>query len=1017
MKQLLFFLFFFHIVFIGHTQRYNFKEYNVTDGLIHSTVTTITEDKRGYLWMGTYDGGISQFDGNTFINFSEGENFAGYYIHDIETGNDGTIWIASNAGLANYNGEAFISYTNSSGLITNKVRSLLFTSDDNFWIGTAEGINLMKNDSIYEFEYNHLFSKRSIRSLIETKDRSIYIGTWDGLFVYKNNKIDSIKTIHNNSLGIIHCLKEDSKGNIWIGTHEGIIKYDGSKITKYKVGEGDVNTIIKAIEEDKEGNLWFATLGQGAFLYNGEKFISISNKNGLSTNGLFSLYKDAKDNLWIGGGGLNKYFGKGFSHLGKNEGLVHDAVFQIVEDVNGNMWIGTESGISYYNSVTGEINNYTEDNGLTGNTITSIIETKKGEIWVATLSGLNKFEKGKFIQHPKYIGMELWSLLEDKDGNIWIGMNHGIVKEERINKTLIEPINHMPILNNTQESIEISEFLKNSSSSVYYSGDNGFADVVSYVSSLDDDGNIWIGTNYNGLYKYSNEQFESFTIDKGLNSNTISQVVPDGKGGMWIGTDKGISHYHKGKIRNYGIKDGLWMEVIYNLVVDGENIWIGGTKGIQKLVFDENKNIIDNYKFDQYEGFTSIETNDKGGMKDSKGNLWFGTIKGATIVKPDAINYQTSPTTSHITDIKLFFEDVDWSNYSDSLTSWYKLPTSLILPYDKNQLTFNFVGINLKAPEKIRYKWKLEGFDNSWAPETNKMEANYTNLPPGEYTFLVMASNEKGAWNPNYSTFSFQINYPIYLRWWFITLAILVCITSIWSFILFRIKHLHKKAANQQLLLESERKMVESERKALRAQINPHFIFNVLNSIQYYIQNNESLIASRHLSKFSKLMRMILDNSKSSTVPLADEIEALELYMDLENLRSDNKFKYEIKISNSIDISDCRIPPMLIQPFIENSIRHGIIPSDKKGLITIRLSQKENIISCAIEDSGIGIKASLKNKTDEDTHISKGMAITSDRLKIINDQLRNDVSIEIIDLSEFDSKKTGTRINIYIPIE
>ncbi|MDH5366662.1 MAG: histidine kinase [Cyclobacteriaceae bacterium] len=1015
----LFLLFSLILLTEAFSQRYNFKEYNVSDGLIHSTITAITEDQRGYLWMGTYDGGISQFDGNTFVNYSDKEGFTGNRIYDIEVDDKNEIWIGcEKAGLANYNGNKFTFYTKKDGLKTNKVRSILFTSAGQFWIGTSGGINLMKNDSIQEFEYNNLLPEYGVTSLIETHDNKILIATLKGLYIYNQGKLDSIKNVDGEGNGYIYCLKEDSKGDVWIGTHHGIAKYDGKSITKYNMGGGASHNIIQAIDEDREGNIWFATHGGGAFVYDGKIFKNLSEKNGLSNNDIYVVYKNSNDILWIGGDGINKLFGEGFKHLTKEDGLSHNRVFPIIEDEKGDIWMGTAGGgVSRYNPDSEKIINYSKKDGLTGNNAYALLESSDGEIWVATQSGLNKYEDGKFIQHPKYKGLEIWTLTEDNDGNIWIGTSYGVVREENINKTLYEYVDRPSLANPRQSILEMIEFLNDSYSSIHYSKSNGFANDMVYASNLDDEGNLWLGTYGSGVFKYSDNKFEAYNTNNGLNSNSIRRVVTDKEGGMWFGTEKGISHYKNGKIKNYTKEDGLWMNLIFNLVVDGDNIWIGGSKGIQKLTFNEYGDIVEETKFGEHEGFTSIETNGVGGLLDSKGNLWFGTIKGVTIINPDLIYYESSLTTSHITNIKLFFKEVDWMNYTDSISDWYRLPISLTLPHDKNQLTFEFTGINLKVPEKIKYKWKLEGFDHNWSPETSKREANYTNLPPGNYDFLVMASNEKDVWNPVPTSISFQIDYPIYQRWWFIILCGLLSISAIWGFVSYRLKHVRKISTAKQLMLETERKMVESERKALRTQINPHFIFNVLNSIQYYIQDNDPLVASRYLSKFAKLMRMVLDNSKSSSVPLVDELEALKLYMDLEILRSEQKFEYNIDVKNNIDVYDCYVPPMLIQPFIENSILHGIIPSTHKGVITINLSQNNHIICCAIEDNGIGINSSLKNKQNDKTHVSMGMKITSDRIDIINSQRSNEVNIEIVDISEFDKEKTGTRVTIYIPIE
>lgn len=1018
MKHFLSIFLLFAAIITAQAQRYNFKEYSVPEGLIHSTVTAIAEDPRGYLWVGTFSGGVSQFDGKSFVNYSEGEIFAGYKIRDIKIGPDGTIWVASNGGLANFDGFEFTSYTDTTVLLSTSIRSLLFDSNDKLWIGTSKGIDFMENDIFSEFEYNNLLPEYGVVSLIEARDKSIYIGTVNGLYKYQDGEMDSIKTFENDNISLVYCIKQDSKDNIWFGTHEGIGMYDGENVVKYEMIGNTGQNIIEDIEEDKNGNIWFATLGGGAFVFNGKEFENITDQNGLSSNGLFALYKDSNDILWIGGPGLSKYYGEGFYHMGTKEGLAHDVVFPIIEDQHGDLWFGTEGGLSHYNTKTEEIVNYTTEEGLTDNGITSIMETKSGEIWLTTQTGLNKLVNGQIVQHPKYKDVEVWTITEDNNEDVWIGTSYGLVKEKRLNETLYESFDKSRLIGLENEAPEVPDFITNSYTSVHYSKTNGFIDdALIYSTSIDDEGNVWIGTMYSGVYKYKGGKFEKFSTDNGLKSNVIGRMKSDGKGGMWITTNEGLSHYQNGEMRTYTREDGLWMDMIYNVIVDGEDIWIGGTKGIQKLTFDEDGNIESEAKFGKHEGFTSIETNDGGGLKDSKGNLWFGTIAGATRVNPELITYESSLTTTHITDIKLFFKDVDWSIYSDSVTNWYRLPTLLTLPHNQNQLTFKFTGLNLKVPEKIKYQWKLEGFDSNWSPIVAKQEANYTNIPPGNYTFLVKSSNEKGIWNPTPSSFSFRVEYPIWQRWWFIVLSIAVVVSTLWGFISYRLNHINKMAFVQQKALDIERRMVESERKALRAQINPHFIFNVLNSIQFYIQDNDPLVASRYLSKFAKLMRMILENSKSSAVPINDELEALKLYMDLEILRTEYKFEYSINIDEKIDSSEIYIPPMLIQPFIENSIRHGIGPSPDAGTISIDLQLDNDVIICIIEDNGIGINASQQTNKPKNGHVSSGMKITGDRLEILNAQRSGQMNVSITDLNDEDSKKHGTRVKIYIPIE
>jgi hypothetical protein len=373
---------------------------------------------------------------------------------------------------------------------------------------------------------------------------------------------------------------------------------------------------------------------------------------------------------------------------------------------------------------------------------------------------------------------------------------------------------------------------------------------------------------------------------------------------------------------------------------------------------------------------------------------------------------------THITGVRLFLQPTDWTKYSSSIDSSSGLPVDLTVGHKKNYFTFDYIGISLTNPGAVRYKFMLEGFDQDWSPPTDATFATYSNLPYGKYLFKVMACNKNNQWNKVPVTFSFEITPPFWMTWWFYLLCFVFLTCLVWVVYRSRVAVLKRKHATQQLEFKS--KLLALEQQTLNASMNRHFIFNALNSIQYYINKQDKLSANKYLTSFAKLIRKNLDSSQSNLVPLSEEMERLKLYLDLEHMRFENKFEYQVNIDENVDTETIEIPPMLLQPYVENSIWHGILPLEKPGLIKIEVKQNsENTILFIIEDNGIGIETSMSNKDKHgQLHISRGMEITSGRIDLLRTMTSSKISIK----GPFDVKNdlnatTGTRVEITLPLK
>jgi hypothetical protein len=362
-----------------------------------------------------------------------------------------------------------------------------------------------------------------------------------------------------------------------------------------------------------------------------------------------------------------------------------------------------------------------------------------------------------------------------------------------------------------------------------------------------------------------------------------------------------------------------------------------------------------------------------------------------------------------ISGIHLSNAPVDWEGNAPP-NSTIGLPRDLTLKYNQNDITFNIALPDVGA-SATEYRFKLDSFDKNWLPLNGEKYVRYTNVAPGDYTFIIGSFQGNGTLDKVESSFHFVIVPPLWLRWWFIV----ICLTPV----IFLTNHLIKKwvekiKQEEQKKIEFSRQLVEYKLIALRAQMNPHFIFNVLNTIQYFIHNNDKYSAYDCLSKFSKLIRLMLDKSNQTWVRLDDEIKILNFYVEIELLRFQNKFQYLMDVDPDLDPKHVKISSFLIQPYVENAIIHGLMNRKDNGKIKIQIKKcAGGNLHCTIEDNGVGrAKAEeVKNKKDI-LYKSFGMSITENRLNLINEDVKGFL---VTDLYDKDDKPAGTRVEIIVP--
>jgi hypothetical protein len=518
----------------------------------------------------------------------------------------------------------------------------------------------------------------------------------------------------------------------------------------------------------------------------------------------------------------------------------------------------------------------------------------------------------------------------------------------------------------------------------------------------DGDSCFYISTTRNlarlNVFTGRTETLTSFLPDKDL--LTVSND-PDDKNILWIGTlSDGLIRFDKSTkaTQVFSISTGLPNNTIYSILSGNDHLlWCSSNKGI----FAFNKKNLTIRSFTSGDGLIDDEFNRYHYMAIPNGDLAFGGPLGYTLFNPSKLRTDDFNPQIALTGLSVINTAVS-EQALDTLTT-------LRLGYDQNSIIAEFAAMQFDFPEKAQYRYMLTGFDKNWMITGNENKASYTNLPPGSYELLLNASNTNWKWSSYTRRIRIIIAPPFWKTWWFYTAVILAISLLVYWFLIARIRSI-KKAHDQQLRFE--RKAMELHALALRARMNPHFIFNCLNSIKALIQEKQDKKAIHYLTTFVTLIRKQLNNS-SDEITLEDELGTCRLYLQLEAMRFDDRISFQIDVDDEELLGQIRIPPLILQPVIENAIVHGLLPVEQGGLVSIKIRREEGYVVCTIEDNGIGRDAAAAHKKKSSRlHESRGVQLLEDRVSVYNRLHRSSGSFRTTDLFHPDGSPSGTRVTI-----
>ncbi len=1019
-----------------------FQHLSIENGLSNNSVNSVVQDNNGFIWIAT-ENGLNKFNGySSKLFYPHLQLFNQELITHIGSSfkdSKGRLWFGSKGLiLCNPQLETFKIFqfdaANPNSIMSNDIFKIVEDEHSRIWIGTRNGL-AMYNESTQDFtKFRHdttatkveIYSRNRIIDLVSDKNGNLWMTTLMGLYKYSIKKnIFTPYLLHPDKSGSklvnrSHFMALDHTGKIWINYFGiGLFCFDtlSKKYEQVKFPQSEMNDAalaINSIQCDSKNNIWIASSVDGLLQFERTssqwthfKHDPFKSKS-LIENKVSCIYEDKSGILWIGTNnkgvdrinpGHHKFLNLVLSP-GNPNSICADDITCFAEDITSNLWIGSKNGLMYFDRSKNKFRCYTNiknnQNSISDNVIYSLELDSLNNLWVATANGLNYYNT-KNHRWTKYFDLEkdanslpgnlVFDIKIKKNGSIWVATNNLIGR-------------FVP---------ETNSFISQKNNAIIDSLLHAY-----YITLFEDSEQLmWISTAKSGIYLIDDQYhcIKTYRKSNGFQANLVHQFNEDLFGTIWIASDQGIYFKLKDSVSIQKLKsnDLILNGDIKSIIPESDtSIWVSTLSGLIDITLDKNKNIKSYRTYNESNGLQSKAFNNFAGLKLNSGDFCFGGINGFNIFNPSQIKINTFIPPIKISSFKVHNLDIPFSLFAEN-------NSTIELKYTENYFSFDMASLSYDLSEKNQYGYQLEGYDHQINYSKNTRNVFYNNIPPGQYKLHIIGSNNMGIWNMNGYILNIIIHPPFWQNLWFRILFISITAAAGYWIYYRRIKFIKQQEQNK---ADIEKQITEARSAALRAQMNPHFIFNSLNSIQHIISEHQHENAQRYLSKFSRLMRLILENSSKNMTTVASELKIIELYLELESLRFENKFIFQIDYQEDPSILDIEIPTLILQPFVENAIIHGLINKTGLGQLKIILQKNQSYLSCIIQDNGIGRDASmLINRKKGINHQSLGIPVTIDRIKMIETITNRRALVSIDDLKDENNVSKGTRVTIILPIE
>ena len=1002
----------------------NFTLYSTKDGLSNNNVICIEQDLYGYLWIATQKG-LNRFDGSAFQQFysdSSRNSLPQDLAHQMRWLDKEQLAIITLSGLHIINTRTLESRNliipaDSLPFQVNRVFDALMDKNGNIFIITSTGFYQFNNKDELVFRYDH-FSRKHVETkaaafglnIIMTENNTLLLSTFAGPYLYNIIQKD------------LHPV-----GN----TDDAFYRQIAPSKKMFTIMHSDENSFSVIIPGDNEFSLFD--------IPNKRKYLikvpfTISDKFD-SRSKLLRL----NDSVFAINSRLNGFYLIDYDKLTNSYDMRPQLYFEnylctsLLLDRNNRLWIGTNKGLFREKRSKGIIELITTpQQSTTYRSDILMIAVSNNKVFAGTageglmvlnrdsLKTLKRIDFSKYGDTPYYANIVNSAITIHKD-TLYIGTTGAWVNTKNLTKGEID-FSHV---DSTYDGIDIlfkdsrnNIYLKKASSNIFYyraANDKKFI-MVDYSTDLsplvigsainiaeDPEGNIWFSGNGMTRFNYRLQKFDrildSFPSIKTGSKKVTSNLVFDKEGKMYFGVrGNGLIIYdpYKNKFSHITRSDGLPDNTIFAVYLYNNKLWLGTESGLANYDL-ATKNIS---SFGTADGIPTDSYGTYSLYYDSTHQQLYGAFKNILFrFNPDMLTKNNSPPIFFIGKIDVTGKE-----------TIYHPADKINLSYNHNNLIVNLASINFEDAYQQQFAYRLVKDGNEpWQETGSQRNIIFSNLSPGNHKLQVKVYIRNNSWPEQIKEINIVILPPFWKTTWFFVLIALLLSTIIYYLHRRRINHITQKANVDKLL-------AQTEMKALHSQMNPHFIFNCLNSIREMILNNENSQASLYLSKFARLIRITLNHSSKPFVSLEDTIDYLQRYLEMEQIRTSN-FNYIMDVDKNLQPDEVFLPPMLIQPFIENAIWHGASP-EKEMKLSIQFKRKQNELICIIDDDGIGIETSLRNKEPQLNYQSVGISNIRQRMQVLNEKYNLRSTIEIEDKSHFSSNNhTGTIVTLHLPIK